>query len=140
MTDRDEVQPNADAEDWDDDWEISDEDLAYFKAELLRKRDEINQSLTRRFFDVVNDDEHMADELDQARKISEQAYIMRLTDKNQKLLKLVNRALAKFEEGEYGYCEGTGDLISRKRLMLRPWTRYSIAYKEELERTRGPKR
>ena len=59
---------------------------------------------------------------------------MKLVDKERKLLNQIQRAIGKFAEGEYGICEGTGDYISRKRLELRPWTRYSVHYKEMLER------
>ena len=46
------------------------------------------------------------------------------------------RQSEKFEEGEYGVCEGMGEPISYKRLELRPWTRYSVEYKEQVERER----
>ncbi len=78
--------------------------------------------------------------MDVANRVSEQAYLLRLSDKEQKLLKQVNKALAKFELGEYGICEGTGEPIIFKRLKARPWTRYSIEYKEQLERERGKHR
>ena len=54
--------------------------------------------------------------------------------KERKLLNQIELALRKIAEEEYGFCEGTGEPISKKRLALRPWTRYSIEYKEELER------
>ncbi|MEO1266972.1 MAG: TraR/DksA C4-type zinc finger protein [Myxococcota bacterium] len=126
---------SADWDDDDDDWEMTDEDLEYFKNKLLELRADVQRRLSRNISEAVNDSEAHPDEFDEATKLSEQAYLMRLSDKNRKLLRQIEHALSKFDEGEYGYCEGTGDLISRKRLELRPWTRYSIAYKEELERT-----
>lgn len=57
----------------------------------------------------------------------------RIHDKNRKLLNEVNNALRKFDTGEFGVCEGTGDYISKERLKIRPWTRYSIEYKEHLD-------
>ncbi|MCB0272544.1 MAG: TraR/DksA C4-type zinc finger protein [Bdellovibrionales bacterium] len=57
----------------------------------------------------------------------------RIHDKNRKLLNEVNNALRKFDTGEFGICEGTGDYISKERLKIRPWTRYSIEYKEHLD-------
>ena len=119
----------------DDDWELTAEELDYFKTKLISLRSDVQQRLSRNISDAVTDSEQRPDEFDEASKLSEQAYLMRLSDKNRKLLRQIERALAKFEEGDYGYCEGTGELIARKRLDLRPWTRYSIAYKEELERT-----
>lgn len=128
-------------DEWDDDdWEMTEEQLAYFKAKLVGIREEVVARLSRHVTDVTTDDDYSADELDQARKLSDQAYLMRIADKDQKLLKQIDRALGKFAEDEYGYCEGTGELIASRRLDLRPWTRYCIAYKEELERTRGKRR
>ena len=72
-----------------------------------------------------------------ATQISEQAFNLKLADKDRKLLKEIDRALRKFDEDEYGICEGTGDPIRRKRLELRPWTRYSVEHKELLEKQRG---
>ena len=119
----------------DDDWELTEEELSYFKTKLLSLRSDVQQRLSRNISDAVTDSEQRPDEFDEAAKLSEQAYLMRLSDKNRKLLRQIDRALNKFDAGEYGYCEGTDELIGRKRLELRPWTRYSIAYKEELERT-----
>ena len=55
-------------------------------------------------------------------------------DRDAKLLREVERALEKIKDGTFGYCEGTGEPIGYARLKLRPWTRYSVTYKEELER------
>ena len=40
----------------------------------------------------------------------------------------------KVKNGTYGLCEGTDESIGYARLKLRPWTRHSVTYKEELER------
>ncbi len=61
---------------------------------------------------------------------------MRFADKERKLLVQITSALEKLEEGDYGVCEGTGEPIAIKRLELRPWTRYSVEYKEQVERER----
>jgi DnaK suppressor protein len=74
------------------------------------------------------------DEADQATRNLDQSIVLRIADKDQRLLGEIEDALAKFEDGTYGVCEGTGDPIGYGRLALRPWTRYSAAYKELLER------
>ena len=117
--------------------ELTPEDLSLFKERLIAKRQEVKQRLTRHLSQAITDDDRSADELDQAGKISDQAYLMRLADKERKLLQQIEHALRKFETDEYGLCEGTGELIGRKRLDLRPWTRYSIEHKERLERQKG---
>ena len=65
-----------------------------------------------------------------------QAYLIRFADKERKLLSEIEHALEKMRAGEYGVCEGTEEPIGFKRLELRPWTRYSVAYKEQMERDR----
>lgn len=124
---------------WEND-ELTEEDREHFRQRLLQERELILSKLNKHLNEAMVDDDRPADELDQAGRISDQAYLMRLADKEQKLVKQIDRALAKFETGEFGLCEGTGEPISRKRLEVRPWTRYSIEYKEQLEREMGKSR
>ena len=116
-----------------DEEEFSKEELTYFRGLLIKERDAVKIKLASRLENMA-DDERPADELDQAGRLSDQAFTLRLADKERKLLNQIEHALEKFDESDYGFCEGTGEPISRKRLNLRPWTRYSIEYKEELER------
>ncbi|MEM1348849.1 MAG: TraR/DksA C4-type zinc finger protein [Myxococcota bacterium] len=118
-----------------DDDELTEEELTYFKERLEKERDAVQARLHMRI-QAMADDDNPADELDQAGKLSDQAFSLRLADKERKLLAQIEKALTKFASGDYGYCEGTGEPIGRKRLELRPWTRYSIEYKEELERAK----
>ena len=76
---------------------------------------------------------YSADEADIASNASMQDLTTRLMDKQYKLLREIDRAIAKMEDGSYGLCEGTNDSIEFGRLTYRPWTRYSVAHKEELE-------
>ncbi len=74
------------------------------------------------------------DEADLASEDTEVSMETRLMDRDAKLLREVERALDKVRSGIYGLCEGTDEPIGFARLKLRPWTRYSVTYKEELER------
>jgi DnaK suppressor protein len=74
------------------------------------------------------------DEADQAADDAEVSLETRLMDRDAKLLREVERALEKVQDKTYGLCEGTEEPIGYARLKLRPWTRYSVTYKEELER------
>lgn len=74
------------------------------------------------------------DEADQASDDAEVSLETRLLDRDAKLLREVDRALEKVKDHTFGACEGTGEPIGYARLRLRPWTRYSVTYKEELER------
>jgi DnaK suppressor protein len=101
---------------------------------LIQERDRVTAGMGNHLSEAIGDNDPLADEMDVAQRHSEQAYLMRFADKERKLLGEIGHALAKLEEGEYGLCEGTGEPISFKRLELRPWTRYSVEYKEQIER------
>ena len=120
----------------DDDEEFSPKELDFFRGILERERHESQGEQLSRRIEGMTDDERPADELDQAGRMADQAFLLRLADKERKKLGQIESALRKFDLGEFGQCEGTGEHISRKRLLLRPWTRYSIEYKEQLEHER----
>jgi DnaK suppressor protein len=128
------MAPPMDPQFDDEEEEISDEDLAAFKKRLIEERALVKERMNRRVTEAVFEPEALPDEIDQASRESEQISLLRIADKERKLLAEIEHALAKFETGEYGICEGTGDFIGRRRLSARPWTRYSIHYKEKLER------
>ena len=118
-----------------DDEDLNEQEIAYFRERLEEERARVKTKLQRRL-EGMADDDRPADELDQAGRLSDQAFLLRLADKERKLLQQIEHALEKMAEEEYGVCEGTGEPIGRKRLALRPWTRYSIEHKEELERAK----
>ena len=107
---------------------------------LLEERDRVRQGLGQHMIAATAGSDQLVDELDIAQRNTEQAYLLRFADKERKLLLEIEHALEKMRTGEYGVCEGTGEAISYKRLELRPWTRYSVAYKEQLERERAQHR
>ena len=109
-------------------------ELKHYRELLGTKREEIIESIAQRKRLSFKSQQQMTEELDQAAQASEQALHMRLLDKDLKLLREIDLALLRFDDGSYGICEGTGEEIERKRLELRPWTRYSLEHKEELER------
>ena len=80
------------------------------------------------------DTNEMMDEVDLASVTIEQNLTFRLLDRERKLLAEVEHALNKIKNGEYGYCEGTGEPIPKRRLELAPWTRHSVKHKEQLEK------
>ncbi len=64
----------------------------------------------------------------------EQEFTLGLVEKDRNLLREINDALAKIQNGAYGICEGTGKPIAKARLEAQPWARYSIEYARRLER------
>jgi DnaK suppressor protein len=128
------TEQTQDLTDIDDDDELSAKELEHFRQRLEDERSRLKSRLTRHTSDLLAEEEGLTEEVDLANRQADRATQMKLVDKERKLLGQIEFALGKFSEGDYGICEGTGDNINRKRLELRPWTRYSVHYKEMLER------
>lgn len=118
------------------DSKLSKKQIKDLYTKLVEKRDAVMQGLGEHLSDAISNVDPLSDEMDVAQRHTEQAYLMRFADKERKLLVQITSALEKLEEGDYGVCEGTGEPIAIKRLELRPWTRYSVEYKEQVERER----
>ncbi len=124
----------------DDHTELTAAELELYRTRLAAERASVAERLARHLNEAVRDNEILPDENDAASRETDQLYLLRLADKEKKLLRQIDRAMAKFETGAFGLCEGTGDPIGRRRLELRPWTRYSIQHKERLERDKAARR
>lgn len=79
-------------------------------------------------------EEDLLDEVDLASSESDQNMSIRLRDRERILLKKIEKALKKIEDGDYGVCESCGEDISARRLEARPVTDLCIRCKEEQER------
>lgn len=85
--------------------------------------------------------EKLPDMSDQASVEAEQFFILRLREREQKLLKKIDEALQRISNGTFGTCERCGDEIAYKRLEARPVTTLCINCKtqqEEEEKIRQP--
>ena len=102
---------------------------------LLQKQDDLIRKIkAKAAAEADYDKDHLIEEMDVATESQMQAVNLRVMDKELKLLPQIQRALDKFEDEEYGLCEGTGEPIGYARLRLVPWARYSVEYKREKER------
>ena len=118
------------------DSELTADQLDGLHESLLRERDRIMGGMQRHVSEATREVDVRGDEADKAIHAAEQATLFHLADKERKLLREIMAALHRMQSGEYGLCEGTGEPIEFKRLQARPWTRYSIGYKEAVERAR----
>lgn len=112
------------------------DELEKFKVALTKEKEKILVK-AREALNSGNihlDKNEMYDEVDLASATIDQNLTFRLLDRDRKLLAEIEHALSKIDTGEFGYCEGTGEPIPKRRLELRPWTRHSVKYKEYLER------
>jgi DnaK suppressor protein len=106
--------------------------LAFFRQRLL----DIEQELR---FNADETTEHLRetaivpDPADRASIEEEHALELRTRDRERKLLKKVQQALARIEANEYGWCEETGDPISIPRLLARPTATLSLEAQQRRE-------
>lgn len=113
---------------------LSREQLAVLRERLAAERSAIVGRVEERLALAAPLPSHHPDEMDEASTNQDLALLFRLADKEQKLLAEIDAAFERLAQGSYGYCEGTGEPIGYRRLWLRPWARYSVQYKEALER------
>ena len=94
------------------------ERLVSMQKELLEKADVTSEHL--REHDIE------PDPTDQATIEEEYALELRARDRERKLLKKIEQALRRIEDGSYGYCEETGEPIGIPRLLARPTATLTI--------------
>lgn len=82
---------------------------------------------------VIDSGEATGDEADKAAREEELRLLFRQLDRESRLLPKIDAALARLQNGEYGYCRETGEPIGLARLMLRPTAELSIEAKTAQE-------
>lgn len=111
---------------------MSKEQLAFFKHRLTELQEQLREN-------AGATTEHLRelavapDPADRATLEEEHALELRARDRERKLLKKVEGALARIEEGSYGYCDETGDPIGIQRLLARPTATLTIEAQERRE-------
>ena len=111
--------------------------LEFFRQRLLAQREEIENDIARARGELSTG-ENEPDELDRASAEEERWLSLRISEREGKLLKKIDEALQRIDEGEYGYCEDTGEPIGIPRLLARPTATLSAEAKtrrEQLEKT-----
>lgn len=108
--------------------------LEFFRVRLSRMRDELLENAASTGANL-RENELVADPADRATVEEEHALELRVRDRERKLLKKIDEALGRISEGEYGWCEETGDPIGIGRLLARPTATLSIDAQERRERT-----
>jgi DnaK suppressor protein len=106
----------------------------YFHRKLLSWKSEILKELKETLQHLQEENENHPDFADRAKCEAERAIELRARDRQRKLITKIDAALARLEEGTYGYCEETGEPISLRRLEARPIATLSIEAQERHER------
>jgi DnaK suppressor protein len=108
------------------------EQLAFFKQKLLDLQQELrnNAGATTEHLRELS---VAPDPADRATQEEEHALELRTRDRERKLLKKVDQALMRIEDGSYGWCEETGEPIGIQRLLARPTATLTIEAQERRE-------
>lgn len=108
--------------------------VEYFRRKLIAWREDLLRESSDTIRDLQQENLQKPDITDRASAETDHALELRTRDRERKLISKINKALRKVEEGEYGYCEETGEPISVARLDARPIAQYTIEAQERHER------
>jgi RNA polymerase-binding protein DksA len=111
---------------------MNEEQLEFFKERLIQQKQDIIESLKETSENLQNQDRE-ADDNDRASLEEERWLELRIREREAKLLSKIDEALARIEDGSYGYCEDTGDEIGLERILVRPTATLSIDAKQRRE-------
>lgn len=106
----------------------------YFRNKLMAWKEDILRQNMETLRGLHDDSSQQADPADRATAETDRALELRARDRQRKLMGKIDAALARIEDGSYGYCEETGEPISLKRLDARPIATLSIEAQERRER------
>lgn len=108
--------------------------LEYFRQKLITWRADLMQEAQETLNNLRDQSyQEVGDEADRANRESEHGLELRTRDRYRKLVRKIEQALERIEDGSYGYCEDTGDPIGVKRLEARPIATLSIDAQERRE-------
>ncbi|PID35851.1 MAG: RNA polymerase-binding protein DksA [Rhodobacterales bacterium] len=106
----------------------------YFRRKLLKWKADLLDDSKHTIEGLQEGTRNIPDVADRASEETDRALELRTRDRQRKLVTKIDAALRRLDEGEYGYCEETGDPISLKRLDARPIATLSLEAQERHER------
>ncbi len=113
---------------------MNDRQLAYFRGKLLGWKDAILRESHDTLVTLQNESLREPDVTDRASSETDWSLELRTRDRQRKLIAKIEAALRRIEDGEYGYCEVTGEPISLARLEARPIATMTVEAQERHER------
>lgn len=106
--------------------------LAFFKHRLTQMENELQKNADKTT-ETLRETTVVPDPADRATIEEEHALELRTRDRERKLLKKVKAALKRIEDGDYGWCEETGEPIGVARLIARPTATLSLEAQQRRE-------
>ncbi|MDL1968316.1 MAG: RNA polymerase-binding protein DksA [Deltaproteobacteria bacterium] len=115
-------------------------DIEYFRELLTNSLEELLSKADDTVSGMTDPKENFPDPTDRASLESNRNFMLRIRDRESKLIKKIKKALERIENGTFGICDKCGEDISIKRLKARPVTTQCIECKtkeEALEKALG---
>jgi DnaK suppressor protein len=113
---------------------MSKEQLEHFRVILSAWKKDLMQEVDRTMLHMKDEAANFPDPNDRATQESEFSLELRTRDRERKLIRKIDEALKRIEDGSYGYCLETGEPIGVKRLEARPVATLSVEAQERRER------
>ena len=114
---------------------MNERQLEYFRRKLLAWKEELLEDSKETLVDLANSTRNLPDMADRASEETDRALELRTRDRQRKLVAKIDSALRRIDNGEFGYCEVTGEPISLKRLDARPIATMTLEAQERHERS-----
>ncbi|HRO88802.1 MAG TPA: RNA polymerase-binding protein DksA [Chiayiivirga sp.] len=112
---------------------MSDSMLEHFRNILQTWRQELMEEVDRTVHHMKDEAANFPDPNDRATQESEFGLELRTRDRERKLLKKIDQALGRIDDGSYGYCSETGEEIGLRRLEARPVATLTVEAQERRE-------
>ncbi len=113
---------------------MNERQIEYFRRKLIVWKQELLAGTRETIEGLQDGTRNIPDAADRASEETDRALELRTRDRQRKLVAKIDSALRRIDEGEYGYCEETGEPISLKRLDARPIATMSLEAQERHER------
>jgi DnaK suppressor protein len=112
---------------------MNEEQMEHFREILFAWKVELMQEVDRTVHHMQDEASNFPDPNDRATQESEFGLELRTRDRERKLLKKIDQALARIDDGAYGFCEETGEEIGLQRLEARPVATLCVEAQERRE-------
>jgi len=112
---------------------VDEKRLEFFRSLLNEQMKELIEEAAKTVNDMTVTEGEFPDPTDRASWESDRNFLLKIRERERKLITKIGEALARLEEGAFGICERCGEEISEKRLEARPVTTLCIKCKEEQE-------
>ncbi|MCZ6517205.1 MAG: RNA polymerase-binding protein DksA [Gammaproteobacteria bacterium] len=112
---------------------MNEEQMKHFREILFAWKVELMHEVDRTVHHMQDEASNFPDPNDRATQESEFGLELRTRDRERKLLKKIDQALARIDDGAYGFCEETGEEIGLQRLEARPVATLCVEAQERRE-------